>query len=74
VGSNDYVEMDVKVFNAGEDSFETTAFLTMPEGVNYVKVDRIDTNRGIPVFCSPNQRQRIVKCDIGNPLPAFQQV
>ncbi|CAG0916768.1 unnamed protein product [Notodromas monacha] len=74
VGSGDNIEMDVKVFNGGEDSFETTAFLTMPSGVNYVKIERLDTNHGIPVFCSPNLSQRIVKCDIGNPLPAYQQV
>ncbi|XP_008181266.1 integrin alpha-PS2 [Acyrthosiphon pisum] len=77
LGSNKKLKVDVIVQNEGEDSFETTFDMTVPPGINYVKIERIDDNENdIPVQCSaPSEMtNNTLHCDIGNPLPRDKYV
>jgi len=65
------------VQNEGEDSFETTFDMSVPPGVNYVKIERTDdVDNDIPVQCSAPSAMtnNILHCDIGNPLPRDKYV
>lgn len=51
--------------------------MTVPPGVNYVKIERIDDNENdIPVQCSAPSAMtnNTLHCDIGNPLPRDKYV
>lgn len=77
LGSNEKLKVDVIVQNEGEDSFETTFDMTVPPGVNYVKIERLDDNENdIPVQCSAPSimTNNSLHCDIGNPLPRDKYV
>lgn len=78
LGSNEKLKVDVIIQNEGEDSFETTFVMTIPSGVNYVKIERVDDNdnNDIPVQCSaPSEMtNHSLYCDIGNPLPRDKSV
>lgn len=75
LGSDKKLEMEVSVYNAAEDAFEATAYLTLPDEVRFVRVDRAEET-GTPVLCSSptedNGGPRTLRCDIGNPLPALR--
>jgi len=70
LGSGKRLELEVLVENAGEDAFEATYNLQLPAGIDYIKIERIETLE-IPVHCSaPKQsNNNTLRCDIGNPLP-----
>lgn len=59
------------VENRGEDAFEAVYNLEVPQGMNFVNIERLDTDRSIPVQCSAPSAytNNTLKCDIGNPLP-----
>ncbi|XP_076241155.1 integrin subunit alpha inflated isoform X2 [Calliopsis andreniformis] len=69
LGSGKRLELDVLVQNMGEDAFESTYNLRLPTGIDYIKVEKIET-MGVPVQCSaPKQsNNNTLRCDIGNPL------
>ncbi|XP_076169031.1 integrin subunit alpha inflated [Ptiloglossa arizonensis] len=69
LGSGKRLELDVLVQNMGEDAFEATYNLKLPTGIDYIKVEKIET-MGVPVQCSaPKQtNNNTLRCDIGNPL------
>ncbi|XP_032674406.1 integrin alpha-PS2 isoform X2 [Odontomachus brunneus] len=70
LGSGKRLELEVLVQNNGEDAFEATYNLQLPTGIDYIKIERIETLE-IPVHCSaPKQsNNNTLRCDIGNPLP-----
>lgn len=70
LGSGKRLELEVLVQNSGEDAFEATYNLQLPDGIDYIKIERIETLE-IPVHCSaPKQsNNNTLRCDIGNPLP-----
>lgn len=70
LGSGKRLELEVLVQNMGEDAFEATYNLQLPAGIDYIKIERIETLE-IPVHCSaPKQsNNHTLRCDIGNPLP-----
>ncbi|XP_071440626.1 integrin alpha-PS2-like isoform X2 [Hetaerina americana] len=77
LGSDERLEFDVLVHNEGEDAFESTFNLKVPEGINYVNIERIDdSEREIPVQCSAPSRlnNNTLRCEIGNPLPGKKLV
>ncbi|XP_029042602.2 integrin alpha-PS2 isoform X1 [Osmia bicornis bicornis] len=69
LGSNKRLELNVLVQNMGEDAFESSYNLKLPSGIDYIKVEKIET-MGVPVQCSaPKQsNNNTLRCDIGNPL------
>ncbi|XP_044732044.1 integrin alpha-PS2 isoform X2 [Chrysoperla carnea] len=72
LGSNEKLKIDVEVQNEGEDAFEAMFNMKIPEGVNFTKIERLDSSKAdIPVTCSApsSANNRTLKCDIGNPLP-----
>ncbi|XP_013779057.2 integrin alpha-8-like [Limulus polyphemus] len=75
IGSKEKLELNVNITNDGEDAFEAMLFLTIPQGINYVNINKSKSNA--PVSCSPveleNEDKQLV-CDIGNPMPALTQV
>jgi hypothetical protein len=75
-GSDKKLEIEVSVLNAAEDAFEAAVYLTLPEEVKFVRVDRVDDKEGAPaVLCSsPSDEsgQPVLRCEIGNPLAAFR--
>lgn len=77
LGSNEKLKVNVKVKNEGENSFETVFDMTIPLGVNYVKIERLDDNeKDVPVQCSaPSETtNNTLHCDMGNPLPGNKYV
>ncbi|XP_076758862.1 integrin subunit alpha inflated [Xylocopa sonorina] len=70
LGSGERLQLNMFVQNMGEDAFEATYNLKLPTGIDYVKVEKIET-MGVPVQCSaPKQsNNNTLRCDIGNPLP-----
>ncbi|XP_064614491.1 integrin alpha-8-like [Liolophura sinensis] len=68
VGSNKTIDLEMIVDNRGEDAFEAQLFLTLPQGVVYVKVQESDSV-SVPVSCGAHEGGDVVSCDIGNPLP-----
>ena len=79
VGSEDRLELDIEVFNDGEDAYEANFYLELPESVNYVKTELRGTAAGgavPPVLCSaPSDRNgHTLKCDLGNPMVAGGRV
>ena len=67
LGSENRLELEVLVENKGEDSFETMFTMTVPESINYVRIDQEHKD----VLCSAPSRSNnnTLKCDLGNPLP-----
>ncbi|XP_050437291.1 integrin alpha-PS2 isoform X2 [Adelges cooleyi] len=77
LGSSDKLKVEVIVQNEGEDSFETSFDMTVPQGINFVKIERVDDNENeIPVQCSAPSvaTNHTLHCDIGNPLPRSRYV
>ena len=76
MGSTERINIEVEVDNNGEDSYESTLYMTVPSSLSYVSVDRLDTNRKVAVLCSPPtpSTNNTLRCDIGNPLPRFERV
>lgn len=76
LGSDKKLEIEVTVLNAAEDAFEATVYLTLPEEVRFVRVDRDDTdsNGPAPLCSSPSEEsgQPVLRCEIGNPLAAYR--
>ena len=62
--------------NKGEDAFEAMYNLQVPPGMNYINIERLDSDRNIPVQCSAPSAMtnNTLKCDIGNPLPKEKMV
>lgn len=68
LGSSSRLEIDVTVLNAAEDAFEATLYLSIPERVAFVNIERSEGNNA-SVFCSPpTSDDNVLRCDIGNPL------
>jgi len=76
-GSDESIDLNVKVVNAGEDAFEAQCLITLPRGVDYVKAF-VDRQASLP--CSHNKSETgpdgetTLVCDIGNPLVAASSV
>jgi hypothetical protein len=76
-GSDDAIDLNVKVLNAAEDAFEAQCIISLPRGVDYVKAF-IDRHASLP--CTHNKtevepyRETTLVCDIGNPLVAGASV
>ena len=73
-GSNTRLLVDVAIFNAGEDAFESEFFLYLPPTLSFINTDRNKSNGSI--LCSPpdEDSDRLLRCDIGNPLPSLKSV
>jgi hypothetical protein len=74
MGSAERVWVGIEVYNNGEDSFESMLFVEVPQGLSYVSLERLDSRKDVPILCSPpspSAAEKILKCDIGNPFPAF---
>lgn len=71
LGSGERFYLDVTVQNSGEDAFEATYNLLIPPGMNYINIERLDSDRGVIVQCSAPSAatNNTLRCDIGNPLP-----
>lgn len=76
LGSDKKLEIEVSVLNAAEDAFEAAVYLTLPDEVRFVRVDRDDNKEGgSAVLCSsPSDEsgQPVLRCEIGNPLAAYR--
>lgn len=71
MGSTDRIWVDVEVANNGEDSYETMLYMTVPQGLSYVRFDHLDRSKDVSILCSAPSpsTNNTLKCDIGNPLP-----
>lgn len=76
LGSGKVLEVDVLVQNTGEDSFESMFYMQIPQDIDYLKIEKLNSSAvDIPVQCSYRaHHNNTLKCDIGNPLPAHKQV
>lgn len=79
LGSDKKLEIQVSVLNAAEDAFEAAVYLTLPEEVRFVRVDRDESNKetASAVLCSSpseDSGQPVLRCEIGNPLPAYKTI
>ena len=81
VGSEDRFEINLEIHNHGEDAYEATFYLNLPEAVNYVKTEVMEgygeiSHGSIPVLCSPPtiNNNVVLKFDLGNPMEANSKV
>ena len=72
LGSNESLTVEVLISNHGEDAFEASFFMNIPQGLNYKSTKRVGESRDTSYICTaPSvQTNNTLKCDIGNPLPA----
>lgn len=76
LGSNESLNVDVLISNYGEDAFEASFFMNVPQGLIYRKTIKIGESRDTTFVCtapSPTTNYTL-KCDIGNPLQAGKSV
>lgn len=75
LGSKDLLVFDVKVSNFGEDAFEAGFFMSVPDGMNFRKIERTGDTRDTPITCTAPSAStnHTLKCDIGNPLSSGKQ-
>jgi len=73
LGSGERMEIQVSVLNAAEDAFEATVYLFLPPTVSFINIERAD-NSDTFILCSPPAPggNNVLRCDVGNPLPAFK--
>lgn len=62
-------DMNVTVANLGEDAFEAEFYLNVPQGLQISKVEQIDGVKDVGFRHNVTNGGRILKCEIGNPLP-----
>ena len=81
VGSAERLEISLETHNPGEDAYEATFYLDLPEAVNYVKTEVMEgygeiSVGSVPVLCSPPtiNNDFVLKCDLGNPMEANSKV
>ena len=81
VGSEERLEISLEIHNHGEDAYEATFYLDLPEAVNYVKTEVMEgygeiSVGSVPVLCSPPtiNNDFVLKCDLGNPMEANSKV
>jgi Integrin alpha len=76
LGSERRLEINVEVFNGGEDAFESMFYLTIPPGLNYINIERLGADSTVAVQCSApsSTTNNTLRCDIGNPLPSRKLV
>jgi len=73
LGSGERMEIQVTVLNAAEDAFEATVYLFLPPTVSFINIERGDDSDTF-ILCSPPAPggNNVLRCDVGNPLPAFK--
>lgn len=75
-GSSDRLDVDVSIYNDGEDAFESQFYLHLPKMLDFINTDRSSSSSS--VLCSPpnyeDDEHRVLICDIGNPLSTQQSV
>lgn len=71
LGSGERFFINVLVENRGEDAFEAMYNLQIPPGMNFINIEKVDSDRSVLVQCSAptSQNNNILRCDIGNPFP-----
>ncbi|XP_077861967.1 integrin alpha-V-like [Saccoglossus kowalevskii] len=67
IGSTETTTLSVVVTNAGDDAFEAYVAIQLPEGFDYVRVEKGQTDYTIACIDTPGV-SGLVKCDVGNPL------
>uniref|UniRef100_T1JAL3 Uncharacterized protein n=1 Tax=Strigamia maritima TaxID=126957 RepID=T1JAL3_STRMM len=69
MGSKERLELLINISNAGEDAFETTFYMEIPLGIEYVNI--LKNTPGILILCIPiASTSNNYQCDIGNYLKA----
>ncbi|CAH1801714.1 unnamed protein product [Owenia fusiformis] len=73
-GNTNPVDLRVAVKNIGEDAFEAQLTLHLPHGTKYTRI--FDVSSLVSVSCTSVELEEgnFVVCDIGNPLPGYQNV
>lgn len=76
LGGNESLTVDVLVSNYGEDAFESTFYMTVPQGLDFKSTKKLGESRDTSFICTaPNEKSNYtLRCDIGNPLPAKKSV
>ena len=72
LGGNESLTVDVLITNRGEDAFESTFFMTVPQGLDFKRTKKLGDTRDTSLTCTaPSELTNYtLKCNIGNPLPA----
>ncbi|XP_075227375.1 integrin alpha-PS2-like isoform X2 [Lycorma delicatula] len=77
LGSQEDIIIDVQVKNNGEDAYETVLKTVVPPGLNYVDIHikQLDIQTSVDCSVVPSlNKNNILHCNIGNPLPEKKQV
>lgn len=76
LGGNESLTVDILVSNHGEDAFESTFFMTVPQGLDFKSTKKLGESRDTSFICTAPSAitNYTLKCDIGNPLPAKKSV
>ncbi|XP_055384808.1 integrin alpha-PS2 isoform X2 [Condylostylus longicornis] len=68
LGSNVPLEVEILITNGGEDAFETSFYMTVPNDLNFRKLQEISTETPISCTTLKDIANYTLKCDIGNPF------
>ena len=78
IGSDERLELNLNITNEGEDAYESTLYVNVPQHVSYIKTEMVGFNPSdmVSVLCSPPTMENnfVLKCDLGNPMMGFSMV
>ncbi|KAL7028917.1 hypothetical protein ACKWTF_006042 [Chironomus riparius] len=76
LGGNESLTVDILISNHGEDAFESTFFMTVPQGLDFKSTKKLGESRDTSFICTAPSAMTnyTLRCDIGNPLPAKKSV
>ncbi|XP_022083625.1 integrin alpha-8-like [Acanthaster planci] len=66
IGSSDSIILDIEILNRGEDAFLATLRVVVPTGLQFVRVQRKESD--FSITCSDDTEVDTIICDVGNPL------
>lgn len=73
LGSGQDFHLTVTVKNLGEDAYEAMFYLQLPPHVQYINFEQFN-NTGVLVQCLAPNKNNVLRCDIGNPMPKGKMV
>lgn len=76
LGSNESLTADVLISNFGEDAFEASFFMNIPQNLNYKSTKGIGLSSNTSFSCTAPSyaNNNTLQCEIGNPMPAGKAV
>ena len=73
-GSDERLFVDVTIYNGGEDAYGAEFYLDLPSTLAFINTERNVTNSSVICFPPGELNGPVLRCEIGNPLPASKTI